>query len=63
MPIACPHCAKPVEDEDALLCFYCGGSLHRATGFLGFLKYGHRKFLTLVILVLVIVLFVLLQIF
>ncbi|MGE5308121.1 MAG: hypothetical protein ACM3OC_03470 [Deltaproteobacteria bacterium] len=23
----CPHCKRPVYDDDALLCLYCGGSL------------------------------------
>ncbi|HOW43358.1 MAG TPA: zinc-ribbon domain-containing protein [Candidatus Omnitrophota bacterium] len=23
----CPHCRKPIYDDDALLCLYCGESL------------------------------------
>jgi len=23
----CPHCKRPIYDDDALLCLYCGGSL------------------------------------
>ena len=30
----CPHCKKPVYDEDALLCLYCGESLQRPKYFL-----------------------------
>ena len=25
----CPHCRKPIYDDDALLCLYCGESLQR----------------------------------
>ncbi len=36
----CPECQKPIDDEDALLCHFCGGSLRRAgKGFLSNLKY------------------------
>jgi hypothetical protein len=30
----CPHCRKPVYDDDALLCLYCGESLRRSKHFL-----------------------------
>ena len=30
----CPHCKKPIYDEDALLCLYCGESLRRPKYFL-----------------------------
>ncbi|HNQ49820.1 MAG TPA: zinc ribbon domain-containing protein [Candidatus Omnitrophota bacterium] len=30
----CPHCKKPVYDDDALLCLYCGESLERPKHFL-----------------------------
>jgi hypothetical protein len=30
----CPHCKKPIYDEDALLCLYCGESLQRPKYFL-----------------------------
>jgi DNA-directed RNA polymerase subunit RPC12/RpoP len=30
----CPHCKKPVYDDDALLCLYCGESLRRSKYFL-----------------------------
>jgi len=39
MPIQCPECRRPIEDEDALLCLYCGSSLRRPVGFMGLLKY------------------------
>jgi DNA-directed RNA polymerase subunit RPC12/RpoP len=30
----CPNCKKPVYDDDALLCLYCGESLRRSKYFL-----------------------------
>jgi hypothetical protein len=30
----CPHCRKPIYDDDALLCLYCGESLQRPGHFL-----------------------------
>jgi len=30
----CPHCKKPVYDDEALLCLYCGESLNRGKSFL-----------------------------
>jgi len=30
----CPHCHKPVYDDEALLCLYCGESLNRGKPFL-----------------------------
>jgi predicted nucleic acid-binding Zn ribbon protein len=29
MEYICPHCKKPIYDDDALLCLYCGESLNR----------------------------------
>lgn len=29
----CPHCKKPVYDDEALLCLFCGGSLDRGRRF------------------------------
>ncbi len=28
-PVICPHCKNPINDEEALLCLYCGESLNR----------------------------------
>jgi len=36
----CPHCNKPIYDEDALLCLYCGENLERGVGILGKMKYS-----------------------
>ncbi len=29
----CPNCKKPIYDDDALLCLYCGESLRRGGHF------------------------------
>lgn len=50
----CPHCKKPVYDDEALLCLYCGESLNRGVGLLGKLKYPRRKTVIIVIVLLVI---------
>lgn len=31
-PVICPQCQKPIDDEDALLCHFCGASLNRVSG-------------------------------
>lgn len=41
---ACPNCKKPIYDEDALLCHFCGGSLRRASkGLIGRIRYVRPK--------------------
>ena len=39
----CPHCNKPIYDDEALLCLYCGESLRRDIGFMGKLKYAKPR--------------------
>ena len=40
----CPSCKRPIYDEDALLCHFCGESLQRANkGFLGRIRYANQK--------------------
>ena len=36
----CPNCGKPIYDDEALLCLYCGENLKRGVGVLGKLKYS-----------------------
>jgi len=36
----CPHCGKPIYDDDALMCLYCGENLERGVGTLGKMKYS-----------------------
>jgi len=59
----CPNCKKPIYDEDALLCLYCGESLKRGVGFIGKLKYSGPKKIFVAIALLVILSFILLIIF
>ena len=46
----CPHCKNPINDDDALLCLYCGNSLQRKTGFISSIP--HKWFIAIVIIVL-----------
>ena len=40
----CPNCHKPIYDDDALLCHFCGESLKRSgNGFLGGIKYQNNR--------------------
>lgn len=39
MATTCPECGRPIEDDDAVLCLYCGASLRRTAGFISGLKY------------------------
>lgn len=55
--IECPNCHKIVYDKDALLCLYCGESLGRPAGFIGFLKSTKGKLVTSIIAVLIIISF------
>ncbi|MBI5873624.1 MAG: zinc-ribbon domain-containing protein [Candidatus Omnitrophica bacterium] len=48
----CPHCNKPINDDDAILCLYCGESLDRCV--------GKRKLIIAVIAILVITSFIIL---
>jgi len=57
----CPHCRKPVYDEEALLCLYCGESLNRGAGFMGKLKYPKRKMILAVFVILVLLSFLILM--
>ncbi len=56
----CPHCKKPVNDDEALLCLYCGESLGRGKGFMGNLKYARPRIMTIVGVLLILLSFFLL---
>ena len=56
----CPHCEKPIYDDEALLCLYCGENLERSIGVMGKLKYPTPKIILTVIIVIVVTAFVLL---
>ena len=56
----CPHCKKPIYDDDALLCLYCGQSLSRGAGLLGNLKYPKLKIIIIALVFLVLLTFIIL---
>ncbi len=58
----CPYCKKPIYDDEALMCLYCGQSLNRGIGFIGKLKYPKHKIFIIIIVVLVLISFLVLMI-
>lgn len=56
----CPHCKKPIYDDDALLCLYCGESLNRGIGFMGKMKYPTPKVIIVIAVILVLLSFIIL---
>jgi len=61
--IKCPHCGRPIYDEDALLCLYCGKSLKRNIGFIGGMKNAFPRIVFAVFVIVVLLSFILLFIF
>ncbi len=57
----CPHCKKPVYDDDALLCLYCGESLNRGAGFMGKLRYPRHAVIIAILVILVLSSFLMLM--
>jgi len=56
----CPHCKNPINDDEALLCLYCGESLQRATGFMGKMKYTSPRVIATIVALFILLCFVLL---
>ena len=56
----CPHCRKPIDDDEALLCLYCGESLNRNIGVMGKLKYPKPKIILTIVIALIVLAFLLL---
>ncbi len=56
----CPHCGRPVYDDEALLCLYCGKSLKRPVGILGRFKYSRAAVLMAGFILLLVAAFILL---
>jgi len=55
MSTTCPHCKNPIEDEEALLCHFCGESLQKASsGALGKLRYANNSILWIFIILMII---------
>lgn len=61
----CPGCQRPIEDEEALLCLYCGASLSRPIGNFGKIKslLARRSLLILIFIFILVIGFLILQIF
>ena len=57
----CPHCGKPVNDDDALLCLYCGKNLNRSVGFMGRIKYLKQRIVMVAFIAMVLLSFILLM--
>ena len=55
----CPHCGMPIDDEEALLCLYCGENLERGVGTLGKMRYSVHWSIVAAVVVFVIVAFLL----
>ena len=55
----CPHCGKPIYDDDALMCLYCGDSLDRGVGTLGKIRYSvHWSVFVFVVILLLLILLI-----
>ena len=61
--IRCPHCHNTIEDDEALLCLFCGESLKRGIGFLGKLRRGAPETVLGAVVFLLLISFLLLLIF
>ncbi len=58
MEYICPHCDKPIYDDEALLCLYCGENLERGVGTLGKMRYSTHWTVVAVVVAIVIGIFV-----
>ena len=58
----CPHCKQPIQDDEALLCLYCGESFKRSVGLMGQLKYPKPKIIIVFVVFFVLVSFMILMI-
>ena len=57
----CPHCRQPIDDDEALLCHFCGESLGRTSNqLLGKIKGQRGKWLFVIMILVVIGSFLLL---
>jgi hypothetical protein len=58
----CPHCKKPIYDEEAILCLYCGESLERTAGFMGRLRYPRHRVIIIILIMLILLSFAILMV-
>ena len=57
----CPHCGNPIDDDEALLCLYCGENLERGVGVIGKMKYSVNWGIIVFIIIFVVISFLLLM--
>jgi len=58
----CPNCKRPIYDDEALLCLYCGENLKRNVGFMGKIKYPTPRAIIIVAVFIVLLSFIALMI-
>ena len=58
----CPHCKKPIYDDEATLCLFCGESLDRPIGVFGTIRYATPKVIFVAMVIALIVIFFLIYI-
>ena len=59
----CPHCGKPIYDDEALLCLYCGENLQRDVGVFGKIRYASHGMIFVLVIVIVLISFLVLMVF
>ncbi|MBU1083484.1 MAG: zinc ribbon domain-containing protein [Candidatus Omnitrophota bacterium] len=57
----CPHCGKPIYDDEALLCLYCGENLERGVGTLGKMRYSNHWTVVAIVVGLTLISFIVLM--
>ena len=58
--IICPYCHNPIDDEDVLLCHFCGNSLSRHSGgLMGRMRSGGMRWIVATIGIMIAIAFVL----
>lgn len=53
----CPHCRKPIYDDNAINCLYCGNQLNREAGFISGLRFNNIVFVIAAILIIIFILY------
>jgi hypothetical protein len=59
----CPHCGKPVYDDEATQCIFCGGNLpYEVRGFMSKMKYPTPRIIATIVVLIVLLAFVFLMV-
>ena len=62
MEYICPNCKKPIYDDEAMLCLYCGESLRRPTKtVLGVMRSHTLRFILIALVAVLIISFLFIQ--